>query len=122
MKSRIHMKMLPVPLRVSSVCLPDQPVNLSATLAIILISDLMIVLDSSIVLTGLSKIQRDLSFPAIDLAWVQSAYTFTFGGLLLSARASDLLSRRRVFLAGLALFTLASLTVGFASSSVLQVL
>ncbi|WP_426074364.1 hypothetical protein [Janthinobacterium sp. DSP2-3-3] len=61
----------------------------AAILAIILVSYVMIVLDTSIVLTGLSKIHHDLGFTDTGLAWVQSAYTLTFGGLLLlAARAA----------------------------------
>ncbi|GGJ77793.1 MFS transporter [Deinococcus aquiradiocola] len=94
------------------------PANPTAVLAIILVSYLVIVLDISIVLTGLPKIQRDLGFSGTDLAWVQSAYTLAFGGLLLlSARAGDLLGRRRVFLAGLTLFTAASVAVGLSASA-----
>jgi MFS family permease len=73
----------------------------SAILAIILVSYVMIVLDTSIVLTGLPKIHHDLGFSDTGLAWVQSAYTLTFGGfLLLTARAGDILGRRRL-IAGL---------------------
>lgn len=55
----------------------------AAILAIILVSYVMIVLDTSIVLTGLPKIHQELGFTDTGLAWVQSAYTLTFGGLLL---------------------------------------
>lgn len=89
-----------------------------AVLAIILISYLMIVLDISIVITGLPKIQADLHFSATGLSWVQTAYTLAFGGfLLLGARAGDILGRRRMFIAGLMLFTVASLAVGLAQSA-----
>ena len=77
----------------------------------------MIVLDTSIVLTGLPTIHRQLGFTDTGLAWVQSAYTLSFGGfLLLAARAGDILGRRRMLVAGLALFTLASLAIGLAQS------
>jgi hypothetical protein len=63
--------------------------------------------------TGLPMIHAQLGFSQANLAWVQSAYTLTFGGfLLLGARAGDILGRRRMFVAGLALFTLASLAIG----------
>ena len=89
----------------------------AAILAIILVSYVMIVLDTSIVLTGLSKIRQDLGFTEVGLAWVQSAYTLTFGGfLLLGARAGDTLGRRRLLQAGLALFTVASLAIGLADT------
>jgi len=68
----------------------------AAILAIILASYVMIVLDTSIVLTGLPRIQSELGFSDTGLAWVQSAYTLTFGGLLLlAARAGDTFGRRR---------------------------
>ncbi|WP_431281737.1 MFS transporter [Humitalea sp. 24SJ18S-53] len=90
----------------------------SAVLAIVLVSYLMIVLDASIVITGLPKIQADLGFSPEALSWVQSAYTLAFGGLLLlGARAGDILGRRRMFMAGLGLFTLASLAIGLAQSA-----
>ena len=86
-------------------------------LIIILVSYLMIVLDISIVITALPKIEGELSFSATDLSWVQNAYTLAFGGLLLlGARAGDILGRRRMFIAGLILFTVASLAVGLAES------
>ena len=89
----------------------------AAILAIILASYVMIVLDTSIVLTGLPKIHQELGFTDTGLAWVQSAYTLTFGGLLLlAARAGDTYGRRRLLQWGLALFTLASLTIGLARS------
>ena len=89
-----------------------------AVLAIILVSYVMIVLDISVVLTGLPRIQHDLGFSEADLAWVQSGYTLTFGGfLLLGARAGDILGRRRMFVAGLAVFTLASLAIGLSFSA-----
>ena len=96
--------------------------NKAAILAIILVSYVMIVLDTSIVLTGLPNIQRDLGFSDIGLAWVTSAYTLTFGGfLLLSARAGDILGRRRMLIIGLAVFTLASVAIGLAQSPAMMV-
>jgi EmrB/QacA subfamily drug resistance transporter len=89
-----------------------------AVLAIVLVSYLMIVLDISIVITGLPKIHQGLEFTPTGLSWVQNAYTLAFGGLLLlGARAGDILGRRRMFIAGLALFTAASLAVGLAESA-----
>jgi len=65
----------------------------TAILVIVLVSYLMIVIDISIVLTGLPNIRRDLDFSAAGLSWVQSAYTLAFGGLLLlGARAGDILA------------------------------
>ena len=84
----------------------------AAVLSIILVSYVMIILDASIVFTGLPRIRADLAFPSTQLAWVQSIYTLTFGGFLLfGARAGDLLGRRRTYQAGLAIFTVASVMV-----------
>jgi EmrB/QacA subfamily drug resistance transporter len=77
----------------------------------------MVILDTAIVVVALPSIQTDLGFSASDLQWVLSAYALTFGGLLLlGGRAADLLGRRRVFIVGLAFFTLASLLCGLAWS------
>src|SRR5690242_14736165 len=90
----------------------------SPLLAVILGSYLMIVLDVSIVITALPKMHHALGFSATGLSWVQNAYTLAFGGLLLlGARAGDLLGRRRMFVAGIALFTVASLAAGLAQSA-----
>ncbi|MES2399071.1 MAG: MFS transporter [Pseudomonadota bacterium] len=89
----------------------------AAVLAIIVTSYLMIVVDISIVITGLPKIQRGLGFTHAGLSWVQNTYTLAFGGLLLlGARAGDILGRRRMFIAGIAVFTLASMAIGLAQS------
>src|SRR4051812_30863458 len=89
----------------------------AVVLTIVLACQLMLVLDLSIVITALPKIQSTLGFSAAGLSWVQNAYTLAFGGLLLlGARAGDLLGRRRVFVAGIALFTAASLVGGLAQS------
>src|SRR3954470_12439791 len=78
---------------------------------------LMIVLDQTIVNVALPSIQRDLDFSQSDLAWVVNAYLIAFGGLLLLAgRLGDLVGQKRVFMAGLALFTAASLVCGLADS------
>jgi EmrB/QacA subfamily drug resistance transporter len=97
--------------------LTRRPSSATLVLAIILTCQLMIVLDASIVITALPEIHTDLGFSATSLSWVQNAYALTFGGLLLlGARAGDLLGRRRVFIAGLGLFTTASLLGGLAQS------
>ncbi|MBW8698898.1 putative MFS-type transporter EfpA [Streptomyces sp. MBT84] len=84
-------------------------------LFVIATCQLMIVLDGTIVNIALPDIQRSLGFSTTDLSWVLSAYTLTFGGLmLLGGRAGDILGRRRVFTAGILLFTLASLLGGLA--------
>lgn len=90
-----------------------------ALLALVIVSYFMIVLDASIVITGLPHIQQSLGFSPTGLSWVQNAYTLAFGGLLLlGARAGDLLGRRRMLMAGLTLFTLASAAIGAAQSPV----
>jgi EmrB/QacA subfamily drug resistance transporter len=92
--------------------------NTAAILAIILACYLMIVLDISVVIAALPKIQSSLHFSATSLSWVQSAYTLSFGGLLLlGARAGDILGRRRMLISGIVLFTLASLAGGLAPSA-----
>ncbi len=78
---------------------------------------LMIVLDITVVNVALPVIQDDLGFSQNDLSWVVNAYLITFGGLLLLAgRLGDLIGRRRMFLSGLLLFTLASVLCGVAQS------
>lgn len=84
-------------------------------MAIILTSQLMIVLDASVVITALPKIHQAFGFSPTTLSWVQNAYTLAFGGLLLfGARVGDILGRRRVYMIGIAAFTLASLVGGLA--------
>jgi EmrB/QacA subfamily drug resistance transporter len=86
-------------------------------LVVLCVGMLMIILDSTIVNVALPSIQADLGFSQSALAWVVNAYLIAFGGLLLLAgRLGDLIGRRRIFLAGLALFTLASLACGLAPS------
>ena len=78
---------------------------------------LMIVLDTTIVNVALPSIRQDLGFSETSLAWVVNAYLLTFGGfLLLGGRLGDLFGQRRLFLCGIALFTLASLACGLATS------
>jgi EmrB/QacA subfamily drug resistance transporter len=97
----------------------DRAPGTTPLLAIVLASYLMIVLDVSIVITALPKIHHALGFSATSLSWVQNAYTLAFGGLLLlGARAGDLLGRRRMLVAGIAVFTVASLAAGLAQSAV----
>jgi EmrB/QacA subfamily drug resistance transporter len=77
----------------------------------------MVILDAAIVTVALPSIEVDLGFSAQGLQWVVSAYALTFAGLLLlGGRAADLLGRRRVFMVGVVLFTLASLLCGLAWS------
>ena len=82
-------------------------------LLVLCLGDLMIVLDTTIVNVALPSIRDDLGFSATSLAWVVNAYMLTFGGfLLLGGRLGDLFGHRRLFLAGIATFTLASLACG----------
>jgi EmrB/QacA subfamily drug resistance transporter len=82
-------------------------------LAVLCAGTLMIVLDATIVNVALPAIQRDLGFTQSSLAWVVNAYLIAFGGvLLLAGRLGDLLGRRRIFLVGLTVFTLASFACG----------
>jgi EmrB/QacA subfamily drug resistance transporter len=117
-----------VPISVSSVFVKTAPSlvrpslvkapNTAAVLGIILATYLMIVLDVSVVIAALPKIQSSLHFSATSLSWVQSSYTLSFGGLLLlGARAGDILGRRRMLVAGIVLFTAASLAGGLAPSA-----
>lgn len=86
-------------------------------LAIVLVSYFMIVLDNSIIFTGLPQIQASLGLSPGGLAWAQNAYTLVFGGLLLlGARMGDIVGRRRVFVIGLVLFGVASLLIGIAQT------
>src|SRR5688572_26260122 len=78
---------------------------------------LMIILDQTIVNVALPTIQDDLGFSQSSLAWVVNAYLIAFGGLLLLAgRLGDLIGRKRIFMAGLGVFTVASLLCGVAQS------
>lgn len=87
-------------------------------LAIVLIGYFMILLDTSIVVTGLPVMGDELRLTALHLSWVQNSYTLVFGGLLLlAARTGDLFGRRRILLIGLALFSLSSLLIGLAPSA-----
>ena len=87
-------------------------------LAIMLSAQLMIILDATVVNIALPHIQTSLHFSSTSLSWVMNGYTLTFGGLLLlGGRAGDILGRRRVFLAGIGLFTLASLAGGLSTSA-----
>lgn len=94
---------------------PAKAVNTAAILAIVLVSYFMIILDNSIIFTGLPRIQAELGFSQLALSWSTNAYTLVFGGfLLLGARSGDLLGRRRMFLVGLGIFAVASLLISIA--------
>src|ERR1035441_5384907 len=87
-------------------------------LVIACMAQFMVVLDATVVNVALPSIQHGLHFSAANLQWVVNAYTLIFGGfLLLGGRAADLLGRKRLFIAGVALFSVASLLNGLAQSS-----
>ncbi len=89
-----------------------------AALVVVCFGQLMIVLDTTIVNVALGSMQRDLHFTQADLTWVVNSYVIAFAGLLLVAgRAGDLFGRRKVFLAGILLFTVASFGTGLAQSA-----
>jgi EmrB/QacA subfamily drug resistance transporter len=91
-------------------------------LVVVCLAQLMIVLDISIVNVALPTIQHDLHFTQANLTWVVNAFLVTFGSfLLLAGRLGDLLGRKRVFLTGVSIFTLASLLCGAADSSTLLI-
>jgi len=88
-------------------------------LIVLCLGSLMIVLDTTIVNVALPSIRDDLGFSATSLAWVVNGYMLTFGGfLLLGGRLGDLFGHRKMFLIGLALFTIASLACGIAQSQI----
>ena len=90
--------------------------RLGLALVVISLAQLMLVLDELIVNTALPHIQRALNFSGTGLEWVVTGYAVTFGGLLLlGGRADDILGRRRMFVAGIGLFTFASLAAGLAT-------
>ena len=91
--------------------------NRWVALIILCLGMLMIILDSTIVNVALPSIQSDLDFSQASLTWVVNAYLIAFGGLLLLAgRLGDLVGRKRIFLVGLVVFTVASLACGLAQS------
>jgi EmrB/QacA subfamily drug resistance transporter len=87
-------------------------------LVLVCIAQFMVILDATIVNVALPSIQHGLHFSVSSLQWIVNAYTLVFGGfLLLGGRASDLLGRQRLFIAGVVVFTVASLINGIATSS-----
>src|SRR5881398_3011932 len=91
-------------------------------LYVLCLGSLMIVLDMTIVNVALPSIRQDLGFSETSLAWVVNAYLLTYGGLLLlGGRLGDLFGHRRLFIAGISFFTLASLACGLANSQGLLV-
>ena len=97
----------------------DTPRAKNLALALLAMTQFVVVLDAAIVNVALPSIGKALDFSQDNLAWVVNAYTLTFGGfLLLGGRLADLLGRRRMFMYGLVLFSLASLLGGFAQSDI----
>src|SRR3954454_11171919 len=89
-----------------------------AMVALLCTAQFIVVLDATIVAIALPAMQRSLHMATADLQWVLSAYTLAFAGfLVLAGRLADLHGRRRVFIAGLAIFTLASLVCGLSRSA-----
>ncbi len=104
----------------STAGLPARTPSRGLVLALVLTAQLMVMLDTTVVNIALPDMLTDLHFSPTGLSWVINAYTLAFGGLmLLGARAGDLIGRRPVFLAGIAVFTVASLAGGFATSPAL---
>jgi EmrB/QacA subfamily drug resistance transporter len=98
---------------------PDRhTTNPWVVLVLICVAQFMVILDATIVNVALPSIQKDLGLSEANLQWIISSYTLFFGGfLLLGGRAGDLLGRKRVFLVGLVIFTVASLLNGLSSSA-----
>ncbi|MGZ4242795.1 MAG: MFS transporter [Solirubrobacteraceae bacterium] len=97
---------------------PPRSVNRWLVLVIACMAQFMVVLDATVVNIALPSVQRALHFSPANLQWVVNGYTLIFGGfLLLGGRAADLIGRKRLFVAGVLLFSVASLVNGFAQSS-----
>jgi EmrB/QacA subfamily drug resistance transporter len=96
----------------------DAAVSRGALLLVLLVAQLMVIIDISAVNVALPDMARDLDIAGSDLSWVITSYSLLFGSLLLlGGRAADLLGRRRLFFAGLGVFTLSSLASGLADSA-----
>src|SRR3954454_2453575 len=106
-----------VPLRSLIVQRPLPASDKRWILALCCLAQFMVILDVSVVNVALPSIRADLGFSSVNLQWVVNAYALTFAGfLLLGGRAADLLGQRKVFIAGLALFGVASLAGGLSQS------
>src|SRR4051812_25765274 len=96
----------------------DRTGSRAAMVAVLCTAQFVVVLDATIVAVALPAIRRSLDMATADLQWVVSAYTLAFAGVLvLAGRLADLHGRRRVFMAGLALFSAASLACGLSGSA-----
>ena len=106
----------PAAVRAGAAPAGQAPRRLGVALTVIATAQLMVVLDLTIVTVALPHIQEDLGFSGSNLEWVVNAYAVAFGGLLLlGGRSGDLLERRRVLIAGLLVFVVASLLGGLAT-------
>jgi len=102
--------------------LPPHATRAAAGIALVLVAQLMLILDATVVNVALPHIDADLGFGPAALSWVLNGYTLAFGGLLLlGGRLGDVLGRRRMFEIGLAVFTAASLVGGLAQTPALLV-
>jgi EmrB/QacA subfamily drug resistance transporter len=98
--------------------MPRHSTNPWVILVLVCLAQFMVILDGTVVNVALPSIQRDLGLSEANLQWIVNAYTLVFGGfLLLGGRAGDLLGRKRLFLGGVVVFTLASLLNGLAVNS-----
>src|ERR1041384_5257458 len=98
--------------------LADPEAHPWVTLVLVCLAQFMVILDATIVNIALPTIQEDLHFSQADLQWVVNSYTLLFGGfLLLGGRAADIVGRKKIFIAGTILFSVASLLNGLATSS-----
>src|SRR6202165_3629291 len=96
---------------------PHTPRAKNRALLLLAVTEFIVVIDASIVNVALPSIRRALHFSRTDLSWVVNAYALTFGGfLMLGGRMADLLGRRRMFMLGLVLFSVASFAGGIAQS------
>src|ERR1700754_4606945 len=120
---RFNGALAPVRARLPDMNRSDHPhFNPWLALVVVCFGQFMVVLDATIVNVALPAIQSDLGFSDTSLAWVVNAYTLFFGGfLLLGGRAADLLGRRSLFLAGVAVFSAASLFNGLATSETMLI-
>src|SRR5947208_10176347 len=101
-----------------STGMESSSINKTAALILVCLAQMMVIIDISVVNVALPSIKTALHFSETDLQWVVNAYTLVFAGfLLLGGRAADLLGRRSVLIAGLGLFTVASLACGLSESS-----
>ena len=95
----------------------QRAINPWVVLTLVCMAQFMVILDATVVNVALPSIKRGLSFTDADLQWIVNGYTLTFGGfLLLGGRAGDLFGRQRIFIAGLVVFSVASLVNGLAQS------